>query len=150
VNAEVTVKHVLKKVFELLGVGTDSRLPDQTDLGAVEEAARQMSLNLNYRDTIVVVVELGSEFNAETGSYVRRQYLYYPFRDAADYPRIVCLKAAYRNGSRIDSNSAELDTLHDASKVQAFLAQSPEATLVWGRPGQQVKRVREERLFIQS
>lgn len=143
------MKRVLQKVFRMLGVPTDSRLPDQTDLMAVQSAAQEMSLNPNYRDTVIVVVELGSEFNAETGAYVRRQYLYYAFHDAADYHRIVCLKAAYRNGRRIDNVSANADSRQSAYR-QSTIAPSPVAPLVWGKPGRWKVRNAEERWIVQS
>ena len=156
------MKTVLKKVFEILGVVPDSRLPDQTDLIDVQNAAVQMSVNPNYRDVVIVVVELGSEFNVDTGSYVRRQYLYYPFREAADYRRIVCLKAAYCNGKRIDSiydcepvsvnRSIESLLAQATTRVQRAAAQgtptvrndAPRASLVWGKPGRGTARRQEE------
>ena len=147
---------VLKKVFEILGVAPDSRLPDQTDLTAVQQAAREMSVNSTYRDIVIVVVELGSEFSVDTGSYVRRQYLYYPFREAADYRRIVCLKAAYCNGKRMDTNQDEMPSI--APPVESLFRQMPTvagqertlppgASLVWGKPGRWAVRSREPQSF---
>ena len=151
------MKTVIQKVFEILGVATDARLPDQTDLIAVQNAAKQMSVNPNYRDTVIVVVELGSEFSVDTGTYVRRQYLYYPFREAADYRRIVCLKAAYSNGKRIDT----IEECEPMTTVEAIFSHPsradhrdrrpiPSASLVWGKPGRWSGRRREEQLYMQS
>ena len=148
------MKTVLTKVFEILGVAADTRLPDQTDLAAVQQAASQMSLNPNYRDTVIVVVELGSEFNVDTGSYIRRQYLYYPFREAADYRRIVCLKAAYYNGRRMDTNQ-ECEPL---TTVESLFSQAPTrprsdapaASLVWGKPGRWAVRQVADRAYMRS
>lgn len=148
------MKTVLKKVFEILGVVPDTRLPDQTDLIQVQNAAVQMSVNPNYRDVIIVVVELGSEFNVDTGSYVRRQYLYYPFREAADYRRIVCLKAAYCNGKRMDTIQ-DCEPVSGNRSIESLLAQAtanvrndrtatPRAALVWGKPGRWSSRRQEE------
>ena len=157
---EVTsVKTVLQKVFEILGVAVDSRLPDQTDLVAVQNAAMQMSVNPNYRDIVIVVVELGSEFSVDTGSYVKRQYLYYPFREAADYRRIVCLKAAYCNGKRIDTikDCEPLTLQHTRETVMDQSARAnrdglgtPNASLVWGKPGRWVARHTEEHSYMRS
>jgi len=155
------VKTVLKKVFEILGVVPDTRLPDQTDLVAVQNAAKQMSVNPNYRDVVIVVVELGSEFNVDTGAYVRRQYLYYPFREAADYRRIVCLKAAYCNGKRMDTIQ-ECEPISTMPSLESLFASSsrsgtrenqtttPGAALVWGKPGRWSARRAEEQSYVRS
>jgi hypothetical protein len=147
---EIDVMKVLNRVFEALGV-TEGRLPDQSNLAAVQAAARQMSLAPAYSDTVIVVIELGSEFNVETGTYVRRRYLHYPFREAADYQRIVCLKAAYRNGRRIDTADAtETPASATSMATKIFRNEPPEATLVWGKPGRWAVRVDEQRSFSQS
>jgi hypothetical protein len=143
------VKTVIKKVFEILGVAPDSRLPDQTDLDAVQLAARQMSVNQNYRDVVIVVVELGSEFCVDTGSYVRRQYLHYPFREAADYRRIVCLKAAYCNGKRMDT-SQDVDTASSKPTLESRFSRPPGAALVWGKPGRWTVRSQDEQSFARN
>jgi hypothetical protein len=151
------VKGVLKRVFDILGGDGIQRSAhggklDPTDLIAVRRAAKQMSLNPHYRDIVVVVVELGSEFNVETGSYVRRQYLFYPFREAADYRRIVCLKAAYRNGIRIDTTPTEnmpSQPIAQSPGRAAFDEPAP-PTLVWGKPGRWAARGHEEHAFTRS
>lgn len=144
------MKRVLQKVFEMLGVSGDNRLPDQTDLAAVQIAAKEMSLSPAYRDTVIVVVELGSEFSIEAGGYVRRQYLFYPFREAADYNRIVCLMAAYRNGRRLDTIDAIEATSQVTSKETDFDETAPAATLVWGKPGRWAVRRDEQHSLTQS
>jgi hypothetical protein len=124
------MKRVLKQVFQTLITDRAPGQPDATDLGAVMDAAKQMSLALPYRDTMIVVVEMGSEFDVHTGECARRQYLYYPFRETADFRRIVCLKAAYRNGRRIDTEYGA----GDQCTVPLKLGWGPNApTLVWSK-----------------
>src|SRR5258708_20300722 len=100
------MNQVLKRVFDLLGVNLSTNRLGESDRPGSLESEKQMSLHPTHRDTIVVVVELGSEFDIKSGSCLRRQYLYYPFRETADFRRIVCLKAAYRNGVRIEADHA--------------------------------------------
>jgi len=134
------MKRMLKRVFQILGVDQSTDSCSESDLPAVLEAAKLMSLHGCNRDTIIVVVEMGSEFDVQSGAYVRRQYLYYPFREATDYRRIVCLKAAFWNGRRIDTELAAMDIGSESSPNPPDERDAgDQPTLVWSRRGHWVE-----------
>jgi hypothetical protein len=130
------MRGVMRRVWEILGGERFSRCGSDYYLDAAMEAARIMSSVDTHRDTVIVVVELGSDFDVESGGCLKRQYLYYPFREQVDFRRIVCLRAAYRNGVRIDKDAQQFDPEDDARKVLKDLCdRSGTPAIVWGKPG---------------
>ena len=83
---------------------------DASDFDATLRSARHMSEHRDNRNSVVVVVELGSEFNVKTGMYGDQRYNYYTFRSGDDFHRIANLKAAYLNGRRVDDMDRGLST----------------------------------------
>jgi len=58
-----------------------------SDFDATLQSARHMSEHRDNRNSVVVVVELGSVFNVKTGMYGDQRYNYYTFRGGDDFHR---------------------------------------------------------------
>jgi len=93
----------MNKVFRFGGKAADLGRPDPTNLEATLNAAQHMSMNRENRDETIVVVEMAARFNVSTGQYLDRQFNYYTNRGSRDFNEIGNLKAAFRNGVRVDT-----------------------------------------------
>ncbi|MGO8673130.1 MAG: hypothetical protein ACLQVD_17455 [Capsulimonadaceae bacterium] len=111
----------MNKVFGFRDGDVKIRRPDATDFDLTLTAARQLSMHPENRDNTVVVVELGSDFDVRTGTYVRNRYNFYTHRGAGDFNAIYNLKAAYLNGRRVD-------TINNTNSSRLVVHRSPVTT----------------------
>jgi len=97
------MNQLMSRIFGLRQGSANVGRPDPTDFDATLVAAREVSLHGDNRNDVIVIVEMGAEFNPNTGSYVRHRYNFYTYRGQKEFNQIANLKAAFVNGKRVDT-----------------------------------------------